>query len=291
MASIFPKTGTGAQDGAISDAARLHTPQALPRQTAEDAEARRLGLTCYARAAFFVHRYLTASADELPPVDAVTRVVETLVDLSETQRAALLSLTIAHGEADYLVFHHVNAMLMAIAFARELGLQRSQIRDVGLLALLHGVGGARLPRALIDHPGALNDAARACLERLPGETMLQIFREKSASTVALRRIVLSEELCRPHATARRDDKGVLLDLAPAAPRGVYAELISICCAFDALRSKRPYRAAWRAEDAMLLMWSELRERFDADLLKVFMRVMLVEPIKLQGKMASTLRIG
>ena len=38
------------------------------------------------------------------------------------------------------------------------------------------------------------------------------------------------------------------------------------------------------------MWSELRERFDADLLKVFMRVMLVEPIKLQGKMAASLRV-
>lgn len=294
MASFLKNLGIGAHDGdpvAAQKAARRHTSRSMPQTRAEDADARRQGLVCYARAAFFLERYLkTSGVDEKPPLDNAMRVIETLVDLSETQLAVLLGLTTVHGDEDYLVFHHVNVALMSIALARELGFSRSQMRDVGLCALLHETGVARLPPGLFDAPGALSAEVRAVLTAIPAEGLQQILDEKPVSQACLRRIVLCEEVRQEHALAERDEKGVLLGLSPARPRSVYAEVISICCVYDALRSARPYRSAFRPEAAILLMWSELRERFDPELLKVFMRVMLIAPLKLKGKMAETIQL-
>jgi hypothetical protein len=39
------------------------------------------------------------------------------------------------------------------------------------------------------------------------------------------------------------------------------------------------------------MWTEMRHRFDPELLKVFMRVMAVQPIKVMSKRQRTLNLG
>lgn len=295
MANFFKNLGIGARDSDPADAQRTSRPPA-PRSrsqpSTQDADVRRQGLVWYARAAFFLERYLKAiDAGEPPPIGTAVRAIQTFVDLSEAQLAVLLSLTTVHGDEDYLAFHHVNAALMSIALARELGFTRPQMRDVGLSALFHETGIARLPAGLLDGPGALSAEARAALDTIPGESMQQVLHEKSASQACLRRIALSEELRWSHVLAERDEKGVLIGLAPAKPRSAYAEVISICCVYDALRSKRPYRSAFRPEAAILLMWSELRERFDPELLRVFMRVMHIAPLKLQGKMAEAIQLS
>ncbi len=300
MANFFQKLGVAAcEDSAAGAREVLQRRQAqagaAQQHEAEDAEARRLGLLCYARAAFFLERYLSAAsagagAGDLPPFSTAVRVVEELVDLSEAQAPVLLGLTTVHSAGRYLAFHHVNAALMAIAFARELGLTRPQMRDVALAALFHEVGRARLPQGMLDAPGALSAEVRKALGAIPGESLQLVIDERQASQARLRQIVLSEEVRQAHELAERDEQGVLLGLAPARPRSAYAELIAICCVYDALRSPRPYRSAYRPEAACLLMWSELRERFDPELLRVFMRVMRLPPLKLQGKMAEALKL-
>ena len=49
-------------------------------------------------------------------------------------------------------------------------------------------------------------------------------------------------------------------IIPKANLGLYAKLISICATYDALTSKRPFRDAYGPEVALMLMWTEMRNR-------------------------------
>ena len=256
----------------------------------QTADARRQVMLGYARAAAFLGQYFkTADLTDPPSSEAIRRVVQELVDLGESQTSALLSLTIMHGEGEsYLVFHHVNVALMAIAFGRELGLTRPQLLELALCALFHETGESRLPREFLESQGALSDEAKQALDHVPQETLQHILNEKKVTPGHLRRIALCFDLHEDHCIPDRDDKGALKGLVPGTPRSGWAEIISICCVYDALRSKRPYRSAYKPEAAVLLMWSELRHRFDAELLKVFMRVMLIPPFRLKGRQSRNL---
>jgi putative two-component system response regulator len=60
------------------------------------------------------------------------------------------------------------------------------------------------------------------------------------------------------------------------PRGVKGEAIplearicALCDVFDALTSKRPYKKAWKVEDAMALIEEERGKHFDPELVDVF----------------------
>jgi HD-GYP domain-containing protein (c-di-GMP phosphodiesterase class II) len=81
----------------------------------------------------------------------------------------------------------------------------------------------------------------------------------------------------------RDSRGNIQMIIPKTNLGVFAKIIAICDTFDALTSKRPYRDAYGPEVALMLMWTEMRNKFDPELLTVFMRVMAIQPVKVLSK--------
>ena len=58
-----------------------------------------------------------------------------------------------------------------------------------------------------------------------------------------------------------------------------------------MTSKRPFRDSYGPEVALMLMWTEMRNKFDPDLLKVFMRVMAIQPIKVLTKRQQSVSVG
>ena len=61
--------------------------------------------------------------------------------------------------------------------------------------------------------------------------------------------------------------------------------------FDALTSTRPFRDAYGPEIALMLMWTEMRQRFDPELLTVFMKVMAIQPVKILSKRQRSITVG
>jgi hypothetical protein len=41
----------------------------------------------------------------------------------------------------------------------------------------------------------------------------------------------------------------------------------------------------------MLMWTEMRNKFDPDLLRIFMRVMAIQPVKVLTKRQQSMSIG
>lgn len=255
-------------------------------------DRKKYAMTIYARAVFFLSKYLE-SVRAGKPINAskALRLVQDFVDISYEQRTHFLGMTTMRREDDYLVYHQVNVCLMSVVFGAELGLTKAQLRDLGYIALFHDAGMATLPEELATKRGALTPDERVAVQKAPLISVRNILMEKGFSRSTLLRVVTTFEHKTDFGTAVRDSRGNIQMIIPKTNLGVYAKIIAICDAYDALTSKRPYRDAYGPEVALMLMWTEMRNKFDPELLEVFMRVMAIQPVKVLTKRQQSLSVS
>ncbi|MCY1014277.1 HD-GYP domain-containing protein [Pyxidicoccus sp. MSG2] len=255
-------------------------------------DRKKYAMTIYARAVFFLTKYLE-SVRAGKPINAskALRLVQDFVDISYEQKTHFLGMTTMRREDDYLVYHQVNVCLMCIVFGAELGLTKPQLRDLGYIALFHDAGMATLPEELSTKRGALSPDERVAVQKAPLISVRNILMEKGFSRSTLLRVVTTFEHKTDFGTAVRDSRGNIQMIIPKTNLGAYAKIIAICDAYDALTSKRPYRDAYGPEVALMLMWTEMRNKFDPELLAVFMRVMAIQPVKVLSKRQQTLSVS
>ncbi|GEL68914.1 MULTISPECIES: HD-GYP domain-containing protein [Myxococcus] len=255
-------------------------------------DRKKYAMTIYARAVFFLTKYLE-SVRAGKPINAskALRLVQDFVDISYEQRTHFLGMTTMRREDDYLVYHQVNVCLMSVVFGAELGLTKPQLRDLGYIALFHDAGMATLSEELSTKRGALTPEEKQTVQRAPLISVRNILMEKGFSRSTLLRVVTTFEHKTDFGTAVRDSRGNIQMIIPKTNLGVYAKIIAICDAYDALTSKRPYRDAYGPEVALMLMWSEMRNKFDPELLSVFMRVMAIQPVKVLSKRQQSLSVS
>lgn len=255
-------------------------------------DRKKYAFTCYARVVFFVRKYVDSLRAERPVNTArALRLVQDLVDLSYDFRTHFLGLTTTRVDSEYLVYHQVNTCLMAIVLGAELGMTKPQLRDLGYIALFHDAGMAMLPDELLAKKGALTEQEKALVNKAPLVTVRNILRERTFNRATLLRLITVFEHKVDFGTAVKDDEGNIQMILPKSDLGLYARLIAICSTYDALTSKRPFRDAYGPEVALMLMFSELRNRFDPDLLRVFMRVMAIQPVRVLSKRQQHLKVG
>ena len=255
-------------------------------------DRKKYAMTVYARAVFFLSRYLESVQAGKPLSTAkALRLVQDFVDISFEQKTHFLGMTTMKREADYLVYHQVNVCLMSIVFGQELGLTKAQLRDLGYIALFHDAGMSTIPEQLATKRGALTPEEKALIQKAPLISVRNILMEKGFSRSTLLRVVTTFEHKADFGTAVRDGRGNIEMVIPKTNVGAYAKIISICDTYDALTSRRPYRDAYGPEVALMLMWTQMRHKFDPELLQVFMRVMAIQPVKVLSRRQQTMTLG
>ncbi|HSB53977.1 MAG TPA: HD domain-containing protein, partial [Gemmatimonadales bacterium] len=78
-------------------------------------------------------------------VAKVKRAVQAIVDQVLNNETSLIGLTTIRDYDEYTFTHSVNVCILAVAIGKKLALTRLQLYDLGLAALLHDVGKARIP--------------------------------------------------------------------------------------------------------------------------------------------------
>jgi len=256
-------------------------------------DRKKYAMTVYSRAVFFLTKYLESVQAGKPLNTAkALRIVQDFVDISFDQKTHFLGMTtLKKSEVDYLVYHQVNVCLMSIVFGMELGLTKAQLRDLGYTALFHDAGMVTLPEELSTKKGALSAEEKALIQKAPLVSIRNILMEKGFTRSTLLRVVTTFEHKADFGTAVRDGRGNIEMIIPKTSLGVYAKILAICDAYDALTSRRPYRDAYGPEVALMLMWTEMRHKFDPELLQVFMRVMAIQPVKVLSRRQQTMTLG
>ncbi len=244
-------------------------------------DRKKYAMTVYARSVYYMRRFIERlqSGGQLPAMQPAQRLVQDLVDICVEQRSHFLGMTTTRSTEEYLQYHSVNTALITIVFGHELGLSRAQMHELGLAALFHDIGMAEIDQDLINKRRSLTKDERRQIDMFPLHTVKTLLKGRSLDQNTIRRIIAAYESKVDYSMPLKDQHGNIKLVPPKVELGLYGGIINIAACYDALTSARPFREAYGPEVAMTLMMSDMMYKFDPFLMRVFMKVMAIQPVR------------
>jgi HD-GYP domain-containing protein (c-di-GMP phosphodiesterase class II) len=161
--------------------------------------------------------------------------LEQVLTLSSAYRGtALLLGDVIEGDDEYTGEHSRSVLELSLVVADALGLDAARRRNIEFAALLHDVGKIRIPKQILNKPGPLEPEEWAIMRchTIEGEAML---RKVGGTLSDVGRVVRS--------THERYDGAGYPDGLAGDGIPLEARIISVCDAYSAITTNRPYRAA------------------------------------------------
>jgi putative two-component system response regulator len=191
------------------------------------------------------------------------RVRERTAELKSSQLAILDLLSrAAEFRDDETASHTRRVGTLAATLAKSLGTDGDKVELIRQAAPLHDIGKIGIPDQILLKPGPLSDDERNLMKKhtVIGNAILQNDASdlmKLAASIAL------------HHHERWDGKGypngIAGDAIPAEAR-----MVAISDVFDALTHNRPYRPAWKVDDALAELRRNRGAHFDPEMVDVFL---------------------
>ncbi|MFL6651559.1 MAG: HD-GYP domain-containing protein [Sulfurifustaceae bacterium] len=205
------------------------------------------------------------------PIDIqlARKVVNRMVDSILRNPDALVCLSQLKEVSEYTALHSVRSAILALTFGRHLALPREDLNILGIGALLHDIGMARVPAEILAKKGALSEKE---FETMTKHAVwgLEIARTSGAVPPAALDLIA-------HHHERADGSGYPLKRKQNAisPSGYIGAIVDV---YDAITSDRIYDTGLSAEDALRRMYEWREKDFDAPLVEDFIRCMGIFPI-------------
>lgn len=165
--------------------------------------------------------------------------------------------------------HCLNTSILAIAFARYLGMEKGEIMAVGIGALLHDVGIMRIPAEILRKPGKLTREEYAEVQKHPvtGHSVMKLTRSLPETSL---------QVIRWH-HERVDGSGYPDRLkGDEIPRAV--RVAAIADVYDSMTSDRVYRNGVTPQEALAEMNRHAERDFGKELVAEFVRCVGIYPI-------------
>lgn len=203
----------------------------------------------------------------------VKRAVQGIVDAILGDAASLIGLTTLREFDDYTFVHSVNVCILSVALGRRLGLTKIQMLDLGLAALLHDIGKAKLPLEMLNKRGQLEPHERELLQSHSWQGVLALFELPVGAGRPWRAIRGAYE---HH--MRIDFSGYP---TPIRPRqlSLFSKIIAVADGFDAATTTRVYQESpWTPADVLRGMRDNRRLGLDAVVVKAFINLTGIYPV-------------
>jgi HD-GYP domain-containing protein (c-di-GMP phosphodiesterase class II) len=195
-------------------------------------------------------------------------VVEEVMGSVADKPSALISIARLKTVDDYTYLHAVASCALMVGLARQMGLPDDKVREAGLAGLLLDCGKAAMPPELLNKPGRLDEAEMAQLRTHARFGHEMLLKEGGFSAAVLDAVL--------HHHERMDGSGYP-DALPGPKIAPLARMAAICDVYDAVTSRRPYRAPWDPGEAMRHM-AQAKGQFDPQIFQHFVKAVGIYPV-------------
>jgi putative nucleotidyltransferase with HDIG domain len=203
-----------------------------------------------------------ATRGELPLLEAEA-VVRSLAVAMHGDSQIVLPLVQMKEFDQYTTTHSLNVSVLTMALAEHMKLPASDVRGFGVAGLLHDLGKVRVPKDILVKPGKLTDAERQVMQRHPVDGA---------------RLIVASDKNLDLAAVVAYEHHIMLDGGgyprPHYGRGCHhaSEIVHVCDVYDALRTNRPYRAAWESERTLEYLGERAGKEFDPKIARAFIEM-------------------
>jgi len=200
---------------------------------------------------------------ELPLAEAEA-VVRSLSLAMHGDRAVVLPLLSLRRFDEYTTTHSLNVCVLAMALAEWIGLGARDVRAFGVAGLLHDIGKTRIPLEILNKAGRLSPEEREVMNRHPVEGARIIIASEEnldlAAVVAYEHHIMMNGAGYPRFEHPRDCHQA-------------SKMAHVCDVYDALRTNRPYRAAWPASKVVSYIEERAGTEFEPEMARAFCKMM------------------
>jgi HD-GYP domain-containing protein (c-di-GMP phosphodiesterase class II) len=206
-------------------------------------------------------------------IKKVKRAVQAIVDQVLNNETSLMGLTTIRDYDEYTFTHSVNVCIFSVALGRRVGFTRLQLYDLGLAALMHDIGKARIPIDILNKTSGLDEKEWFIIQAHPWLGALTLFEMRGYSEIPYRSIVVAHE------------HHMKIDLTgyPRVVRerelGLFSRIVAVADGFDAATTRRSYQSVPIQPDEVLReMWENPRRGYDHIIVKALINLIGVYPV-------------
>ena len=198
------------------------------------------------------------------PLAEAEAVVRSLASAMHGDQAIVLPLLQIRRYDEYTTTHSLNVCVLAMGLAEWVGMGARDVRAFGTAGLLHDIGKTRIPTEILNKAGRLEPSEREIMNRHPveGAKIIIASEEKLdlAAVVAYEHHIMVNGGGYPKFDYPRECHQA-------------SKLVHVCDVYDALRTNRPYRAAWAAPKVLSYLEERSGTEFDAEATRAFVKMM------------------
>lgn len=208
-----------------------------------------------------------------PSTRRLKRAIQLIVDQVMENELSITGLTTLREYDEYTFTHSVNVTIFAVTLGKRLGLERMQLYDLGLAALLHDIGKARLDIRLLNKAGSLDDSEWQRMQAHPWLGTLTLFKMREGEELPYRAILAAHE---HH--MKVDVSGYPRAIRPRR-LGLFTRLVAVADGYDAATTRRAYQNEPLEPDAVLReMWLNPGRGYDPTLVKALINLLGIYPV-------------
>jgi putative nucleotidyltransferase with HDIG domain len=264
----------------LQEAAKTEKPAAQQRVSMQQ-EAARAAKICAKSKQAVVSMFQEARMGNAISAKDCAPLVEEISSSVARNPGALISLARLKTADDYTYMHSVAVCALMIALSRQLGLNEEETRLAGLAGLLHDLGKAMVPNAILNKPGKLTDEEFAEVKKHPEYGHAALLQGTDVPEIAL-------DVCLHH-HEKVDGSGYPKGLK-ADQITLFAKMGAVCDVYDAITSNRPYKAGWDPAESLRKMAEWAKGHFDEAVFQAFVKSLGIYPVGSLVLLASG-RIG
>ena len=186
------------------------------------------------------------------------------VDFLFNQRNSFQALMKVTSYDYYTYTHSVNVFVYSASLAKALGFTEGEVRTLGEGALLHDVGKSRIDTSITNCPGSLNDAQWAEMKMHPVYGY-EILKEHGVENEVILAITRSHH--------EKVTGGGYPDGLKGNEIHPLVRVTTIADIFDALTTKRSYKAAQDSFHTLQFMYDHMSEELDKEYFREFIKLM------------------
>lgn len=213
-------------------------------------------------------QFIYSGSESSNIANATASITNDLLNAIDSNDAIAIDICELKTSDEYTFKHSVDVATIAMILAKQQGLSRQQIYEIGVAGLLHDVGKTKVPLEILNKPGRLDEDEFAVMKQhsVFGYRMLQNKPE------------FSNEICLAVLQHHEKINGTGYPMACNASKITpYAKILSVADIYDALVTERPYKRAFSQRDAVEMIMSMTAE-LDIDAMRSFLESMILYPV-------------
>lgn len=213
-------------------------------------------------------QYIYSNADTVNLADTTDSITNDLLSAIDSNDAIAIDISALKTSDEYTFKHSVDVATISMILAKQQGLSRKQIYEIGVAGLLHDVGKTKVPSSILNKPARLDD------------NEFEVMKQHSVFGYRMikDRAEFSNEISMAVLQHHEKMNGVGYPLGITRNQITpFAKILSVADIYDALVTERPYKQAFSQRDAVEMIMS-MTEELDMTAMKSFLESMILYPV-------------